>query len=212
MELAGHGRQEASDHGGARRGAQSRQCASVVGAYPCSVSTTRHVPYGSLGRVHRGAPRGAAPRHPAARPASQSPRAVQPSPITLDAFLLDCISGHCRYATAIPGHTEVVYDAGSKPLCALIHGIDGFAQFIAICSSVKRCEIGENLLSVSDPRSGSQERLIDVDALIPSPALQYRPVSSLHPYAAVERSVAPVSPVPESGHRSVGDVPLSPRL
>ena len=63
--------------------------------------------------------------------------------------------------------------------------------------TTKRCEIGENLLSVSDPRSESQERLIDVNALIPSPALQYRPVSSLHPYAAVERSVAPVSPVPE---------------
>jgi hypothetical protein len=27
------------------------------------------------------------------------------------------------------------------------------AQFIAVCSSVKPCEIGENLLSVSDPIS-----------------------------------------------------------
>jgi hypothetical protein len=30
----------------------------------------------------------------------------------------------------------------------------------------------ENLLSVADPRSGSQERLIDADALIGPPTLQ----------------------------------------
>jgi len=82
---------------------------------------------------------------------------------------------------------------------------------IAICRSVKICDIGEHLRSVSDPRSGSQEGRIDVDALIHAPSLQPRPVSRLHPYAAVARAVAPVSPVPESGRRPVGDVPLSPR-
>ena len=87
-----------------------------------------------------------------------------------------------------------------------------FAQFIAVCSSAKPCEIGENLLSVSDPISQRQERLIHVGALIRPPTLQRRPVSGLHPYAAVERSSPPMSPVPEPGCRSVGDVPLSPRV
>src|SRR5262245_52574896 len=32
------------------------------------------------------------------------------------------------------------------------------AQFIAVCSSAKPCVIGENLLSVSDPRSHDQRR------------------------------------------------------
>src|SRR5262249_55471215 len=108
--------------------------------------------------------------------------------------------------------------SNSIPAFSAIVGMTGqshakwFAQFIAICSSVKMCEIGENLLFVSDSRLGSQGRLIDVDALIHSPSLQHQPVSSLHPCVAVERSVAPVSPLPESGRRSLGDVPLSPRV
>src|SRR5712691_12691104 len=75
------------------------------------------------------------------------------------------------------------------------------AQFTAVCSSAKPCEIGKNLLSVSDPISRLQERLIHVGALIRPPTLQLvderRPVSGLHPYAAVERSSPPMSPVPE---------------
>ena len=39
-----------------------------------------------------------------------------------------------------------------------------------------------------------------------------RTVPSLHPYAAVERSCPPMSPVPESRRRSLGEVPLSPRV
>src|SRR4030095_6660813 len=39
-----------------------------------------------------------------------------------------------------------------------------------------------------------------------------RTVPRIHPYAAVERSCSPMSPVPESGRRSVGDVPLAPRV
>ena len=87
-----------------------------------------------------------------------------------------------------------------------------FAQFIAVCSRAKPCEIGENLLSVSNPISRLQERLIHGGALIRPPTLQRRSVSGLHPYAAVERWAPPMSPVPEPGCRSVGDVPLSPRV
>src|SRR5262249_29887058 len=72
--------------------------------------------------------------------------------------------------------------------------------------------IGENLLSVSDPISRPEERLIHAGALVRPPTLQRRSMSRLHPYVAVERSSPPVSPVPEPGHRSVGDIPLSPRL
>jgi transposase len=50
--------------------------------------------------------------------------------------------------------------------------IEMAAQFIGVCSSVKTCEIGENLLSISDPISGPQERLIHASALVPPPALQ----------------------------------------
>jgi hypothetical protein len=46
------------------------------------------------------------------------------------------------------------------------------AQFIAVCSSVKTCKIGENLLSVSDPVSGPQEMLIHAGFLVPTPTLQ----------------------------------------
>jgi hypothetical protein len=86
------------------------------------------------------------------------------------------------------------------------------AQFIAICRSAKTCEIGENLLSVADPISRLQERLSHVGALIHPPTLQRRPVSGLHSYVAMERSATSVSPVPEPGRRSLGAVPLPPRL
>ena len=47
--------------------------------------------------------------------------------------------------------------------------------------------IGKNLLCVSDPRLGTQERLIDADALICLPTLQPQPVVRLHSYTPVER-------------------------
>src|SRR5438034_2161061 len=78
--------------------------------------------------------------------------------------------------------------------------------------SVKPCEIGENLLSVSNPISRLQEKLIHVGALIRPPTLQRRPVSGLHPYAAVERSSPPMSPLSEPRCRSVGELPLPTRL
>src|SRR5262249_43210997 len=86
------------------------------------------------------------------------------------------------------------------------------AQFIAMCRSAKTCEIGENLLAVADPISRLQERLSHVSSCIRPPILQPRPLSGLHSYAAMERSATPVSPVPEPGRRSLGAVPLPPRL
>src|SRR5437870_13800583 len=81
-----------------------------------------------------------------------------------------------------------------------------------VCSSVKPCEIGENLLSVSNPISRLQEKLIHVGALIRPPTLQRRQVSGLHPYAAVARSSPPMSPLSEPGCRSVGAVPRPTEL
>src|SRR5262244_3965501 len=75
-----------------------------------------------------------------------------------------------------------------------------------VCSNAKTCERGENLLSVSDPILRPQERLIHAGALIRPRTLQRRPVSRLHPYVAMERSAPPVSPVPERGGRSVGEL------
>src|SRR5262249_12772056 len=86
-----------------------------------------------------------------------------------------------------------------------------FAQFIAVCSSAKPCEIGENLLSVSDPISRLQERLIHVGALVRPPALQRRTVSRLHSYAAMERSASPMSVVSEPQRWSLGRLPLPAR-
>src|SRR4030095_3696290 len=83
-----------------------------------------------------------------------------------------------------------------------------FAQFIAVCSSAKLCEIGENLRSVPDPISRLQERLIYVGALIPSPTPQRRPVPSVHPYAAVARSSPPMSQMSEPPYWSLGDISL----
>src|SRR5712691_10269319 len=81
-----------------------------------------------------------------------------------------------------------------------------------VCSSAKTCEIDENLLCVFDSISKPREMLIHAGARVHPPLLQCQPVSSLHPYAAVERSATPVSPVPEPGRRSMGDVPLPTRV
>src|SRR5687767_8810548 len=86
------------------------------------------------------------------------------------------------------------------------------AQFIGVCSSVKTCDIGENLLSVSDPISGPQEMLIHAGILIPTPTLQRRHLPRLHPYAAVARALAPMSPVPEPRRWALGHVPLPARM
>src|SRR5947209_5730679 len=65
---------------------------------------------------------------------------------------------------------------------------------------------------MSDLISRPQERLIHAGALVRSSALQRRPVSGLHPYAAVERSATRVPPVPEPGRRAVGYIPLPTRV
>src|ERR671930_497492 len=44
-----------------------------------------------------------------------------------------------------------------------------------------------------------------------APPLQRCPVSSLHPYAPVASSPAPLSPVPEPPRWTLGDVPLAAR-
>src|SRR6266446_10273129 len=86
------------------------------------------------------------------------------------------------------------------------------AQFIGVCSSAKTYEMDENLLSMSDPISRPQERLIHAGACIRPPPLQRRPVSSLHPYAAMERSPTAMPPLSEPRRGSVGQIPLPPRL
>src|SRR5262245_17080789 len=80
------------------------------------------------------------------------------------------------------------------------------AQCSAVCSGAKTCAIGENLLLVSDLISRCEEMLIYAGALVRPPPLQRRPMSSLHPYAALERSTTPVSSVPKPGRRSVGQL------
>src|SRR2546427_7837048 len=54
--------------------------------------------------------------------------------------------------------------------------------------------------------------LIHAGALVRPPPLQHRTVSSLHPYAAMERSSTPVSPVPEPRCRSMGQLSLPTRM
>src|SRR5215831_7282414 len=85
------------------------------------------------------------------------------------------------------------------------------AQFSAVCSNAKTCDIGEKLLSVSDSILRPQERLIHAGALVHPRTLHRRPVSRLHPYATVARSPAAMSPVPEPGRGAVKHVPLPPR-
>src|SRR5262249_44724022 len=88
-----------------------------------------------------------------------------------------------------------------------VHLLSANGSHIGLCSSVKVCKVGENLLSVSDLRSGSQERLTDADALICPPPLQSRTVPSVHPYTPVERSAPSVSPLSEPQRRSLGHLP-----
>src|SRR5262245_47854762 len=45
-----------------------------------------------------------------------------------------------------------------------------------------------------------------------APPLQRRTVPSVHPYAPVERSSAPMSSLPEPPHWTVGHLPISPRV
>jgi hypothetical protein len=59
----------------------------------------------------------------------------------------------------------------TQPIPEWKAALNQFAQIIAVCSSAKPCEIGENLLSVSDPISRLQERLIHVGARIRPPTL-----------------------------------------
>src|SRR6266446_3558471 len=102
--------------------------------------------------------------------------------------------------------TNACNDTDSCPTLRMrVHRI---AQFIGVCSSAKTCEIGENLLSVFDPISRLQERLIDAGALIHTSTLQRGPVPSLHPYRTMERSSTPMSPLSEPQRRSLGYVPL----
>src|SRR5215831_15839564 len=60
--------------------------------------------------------------------------------------------------------------------------------------------------------SRPEEILIHVDPRIYTPTLQSRPMLRLHPYAPVERSFAPMPPVPEPRRQSLGNVPLSARV
>src|SRR5262245_24274073 len=89
-----------------------------------------------------------------------------------------------------------------------IHLLSANGSQIALCSSAKLCEIGENLRSVPDPISRLQERLIYVGALIHSPTPQRRPVPGVYPYVAVERSSPPMSQMSEPQCWSLGDISL----
>jgi hypothetical protein len=55
------------------------------------------------------------------------------------------------------------------------------AQFIVVCSNAKTYEIGENLLSVSNPISSPEGMLIHAEFLIPLPTLQRRYVPCIYP-------------------------------
>src|SRR5215475_15294686 len=87
----------------------------------------------------------------------------------------------------------------------------GPAQFLAVCSSAKTREIGENLLSVANSISRSEERLSHAGALVCPPPLQHRSVSRLHPYLTMERSAPPMSSVSEPQRWSVGGLSLPAR-
>jgi Oxidoreductase family, NAD-binding Rossmann fold len=82
------------------------------------------------------------------------------------------------------------------------------AQFIGLCSGVKTCYRRRISLVVSAPMSRPLEVFLNADPLACPPAVQCRNLPSVYPYAAVERSSAPMSPMPEPGRRSLGDVPL----
>jgi hypothetical protein len=80
-----------------------------------------------------------------------------------------------RLANACQTHEEklvvwTLLDTGLR--VAELANLTKDAQFIVVCSSVKTCKIGENLLSVSNPVSGPQEMLIHAGFLVPTPTLQ----------------------------------------
>src|SRR5262249_5203893 len=84
-----------------------------------------------------------------------------------------------------------------------------FAQFIAVCRSVKTACTCENLPSVAEPVSRHQEIRSHAGTLAFAPPLQRRTVPSLHPYAPVERPSTAMSSMPEPPHRTLGHVPVS---
>src|SRR5207302_1106974 len=80
-----------------------------------------------------------------------------------------------------------------------------------VCRSAKRAQ-WVRIFCPCRTISRSEEILIHARALVHPPPLRHRSVPSLHPHAALERSLPPMSPVPEPGRRSVGAVPLPPRM
>ncbi len=64
-----------------------------------------------------------------------------------------------------------------------------FAQFIEVCSSVKPCDMGENLLSVSDSISGLVER--SSAALSSVPQSRCRPLGPVSRPARIETRLVP---------------------
>src|SRR5215211_6527631 len=66
-------------------------------------------------------------------------------------------------------------------------------------------------ISLSVPESCAQEILNYAGALPSSPTLPCRHLRCLYPYAAVERSSAPMSPLSKPQHWPLGHIPLPPR-
>src|SRR5215831_10358724 len=87
-----------------------------------------------------------------------------------------------------------------------------FTQFLVVCRSVKTAGTCENLPPSTEQVARHQEMLSHADALAFTPALQRRPVPSLHPYTPVERPSAAMSALPERPHWPLGHVPVSPWL
>src|SRR5215831_12434669 len=87
-----------------------------------------------------------------------------------------------------------------------------FAQFLAICRSVKRHEHVRISHPATEPLSPPQEILSHAGALPFASTLQRRTAPSVHPYAPVERSSAAMSSLPEPPHWTVGHIPISPRV
>src|SRR5215475_608937 len=91
----------------------------------------------------------------------------------------------------------------------LLVSIARLAQFLAVCRSVKTAGKCENLPPSTEQVARHQEMLSHADALAFTPALQRRPVPSLHPYTPVERPSAAMSALPERPHWPLGHVPVS---
>ena len=86
-----------------------------------------------------------------------------------------------------------------------------FAQFLAVCRSIKTACTCENL-PFTEPVSPPQEILSHAGALPFAPTLQRRTVPRVHPYAPVERSPTAMSSLPEPPHWTVGHIPISTRV